>query len=280
MIFSLVRIELSKIFRKWRTYIGFLAIAVLVPIIQIAMLVEGERSINFMTRNLQESFVFVGNLLNGYLISYAILNALVVHIPFLITLVAGDLLAGEATAGTYRILVTRPVSRFKIVLSKFLSGLIYTNLLVLFLAIMSLGIGLLVFGVGELIVIKNVNILILSRTDVFWRFIMAYGFATLSMTVVLALAFLFSSLVENAIGPIVSTMAIIIVFVIISALNIEFFQSIRPYLFTNYMQSWRSFFDDPIDIQDILKSACVLAGHVIFFLGTTVYIFNKKDILS
>lgn len=280
MIFSLVSIELSKIFRKWRTYIGFMAIAVLVPIIQIAMLVEGERSINFMTRNLQQSFVFVGNLLNGYLISYAILNALVVHIPFLITLVAGDLLAGEATAGTYRILLTRPVSRFKLVLSKFLSGLIYTNLLVLFLAVMSLGIGLLVFGVGELIVIKNVNILILSRADVFWRFIMAYGYATLSMTVVLALAFLFSSLVENAIGPIVSTMAIIIVFVIISALDIEFFQSIRPYLFTNYMQSWRSFFDDPIDVQDILKSAAILLGHIVFFFGVTVYIFHKKDILS
>ncbi len=280
MIFSLIRIELAKIFRKWRTCIGFLAIAVLVPIIQIAMLVEGEKGINFMTRNLQQSFIFVGNLLNGYLISYAILNALVVHIPFLITLVAGDLLAGEATAGTYRILVTRPVSRFKIVLSKFLGGLIYTNLLVFFLAIMSLGIGLLVFGVGELIVIKNVNVLILSRSDVFWRFIMAYGFATLSMTVVLALAFLFSSLVENAIGPIVSTMAIIIVFVIISALDIEFFQSIRPYLFTNYMQSWRSFFDDPIDLSDILKSAAVLIGHIIFFFGVTVFIFSKKDILS
>jgi len=280
MIFSLISIELSKIFRKWRTYIGFLAIAILVPIIQIAMLVEGEKSINFMTRNLQQSFIFVGNLLNGYLISYAILNALVVHIPFLITLVAGDLLAGEATAGTYRILVTRPVSRFKIVLSKFLAGLIYTNLLVLWLAIMSLAIGILVFGIGELIVIKNVNILILARNDVFWRFLLAYGFAALSMTVVLSLTFLFSSLVENAIGPIVSTMAIIIVFVIISALDIEFFQSIRPYLFTNYMQSWRSFFDDPIDFQDLYKSAAVLIGHVIFFFGTTVYIFNKKDILS
>nr|AKQ03702.1 hypothetical protein [uncultured Ignavibacteria bacterium Rifle_16ft_4_minimus_38491] len=280
MIFSLISIELSKIFRKWRTYIGFLAIAILVPIIQIAMLVEGEKSINFMTRNLQQSFIFVGNLLNGYLISYAILNALVVHIPFLITLVAGDLLAGEATAGTYRILVTRPVSRFKIVLSKFLAGLIYTNLLVLWLAIMSLAIGILVFGIGELIVIKNVNILILARNDVFWRFLLAYGFAALSMTVVLSLTFLFSSLVENAIGPIVSTMAIIIVFVIISALDIEFFQSIRPYLFTNYMQSWRSFFDDPIDFQDLYKSAAVLIGHVIFFFGTTVYIFSKKDILS
>ena len=280
MIFSLISIELSKIFRKWRTYIGFLAIAILVPIIQIAMLVEGEKSINFMTRNLQQSFIFVGNLLNGYLISYAILNALVVHIPFLITLVAGDLLAGEATAGTYRILVTRPVSRFKIVLSKFLAGLIYTNLLVLWLAMMSLAIGILEFGIGELIVIKNVNILILARNDVFWRFLLAYGFAALSMTVVLSLTFLFSSLVENAIGPIVSTMAIIIVFVIISALDIEFFQSIRPYLFTNYMQSWRSFFDDPIDFQDLYKSAAVLIGHIIFFFGTTVYIFSKKDILS
>lgn len=280
MIFTLISIELSKIFRKWRTYIGFLAIAILVPIIQIAMLVEGENGINFMTRNLQESFVFVGNLLNGYLISYAILSALVVHIPFLITLVAGDLLAGEATAGTYRILVTRPVSRFKIVLSKFLAGFIYTNLLVLWLAIISMGIGLLVFGAGELIVITNENILILARNDVLWRFLLGYGFASLSMTVVLSLALLFSSLVENAIGPIVTTMAIIIVFVIISALNIEFFRSIRPYLFTNYMQSWRSFFNDPIDIQEIFKSALVLTGHVVFFFGATVYIFNKKDILS
>lgn len=280
MIFRLVTIELSKIFRKWRTYIGFLAIAVLVPVIQIAMLVEGEKGINFMTRNLQQSFVFVGNLLNGYLIAYTILNALVVHIPFLITLVAGDLLAGEATAGTYRILITRPVSRFKIVLSKFIGGLIYTNALVLFLAVMSLGIGLMIFGIGELIVIKNFNILILSRSDVMWRFVLAYGFATLSMSVVMSLAFLFSALVENAIGPIMSTMAIIIVFIIISAIDINFFQSIRPYLFTSYMQSWRSFFDNPIDAADIIKSAAVLAGHIILFFSITVFIFNRKDILS
>ncbi len=280
MIFTLIRIELLKVFRKWRTYIGFLAIAILVPIIQIAMLIEGEKGINFMTRNLQQSFIFVGNLLNGYLISYTILNALVVHIPFLITLVAGDLLAGEATAGTYRILVTRPISRSNIVLSKFFAGLIYTNLLVLWLAIMSLGIGLAVFGVGELIVLRNFNVLILSREDVFWRFLMAYGFAALSMTVVQSLAFLFSSLVENAIGPIVSTMAIIIVFVIISAIDIDFFQNIRPYLFTNYMQSWRSFFDDPVDMNEILKSSAVLIGHVVFFLVTTMFVFKKKDILS
>jgi ABC-2 type transport system permease protein len=277
---KIIKIELYKIFKKWRTYIGFIAIAVLIPIIQIAMLVEGEQSLNFMTRNLQQSFIFVGNLLNGYLVSYLILNALTIHIPFLVALVAGDLLAGEATAGTYRLLITRPVSRFKLVTSKFFAGIIYTNLLVLWLAVLSLGLGMIIFGAGELIVIKTSTVIIFARDDVFWRFILAYGFAALSMSVVASLAFLFSALVENAIGPIVSTMAVIIVFVIISAIEINIFQAVQPYLFTSYMASWRLFFDDPIDFAEITKSCLILAGHVVFFFGLAVYIFKRKDILT
>ena len=277
---TLVRIELYKIFKKWRTYIGFIAIAILVPVIQLAMLAEGERSLDFMTRNLQQSFVFVGNLLNGYLISYIILNGLVIHIPFLIALVAGDLLAGEAIAGTYRLLITRPVSRFKILSSKFLSGIIYTNLLVLWLAVISLGLGIIIFGVGELIVIKSSSIVIFPQYDILWRFLLGYSFASLSMMVVASLAFLLSSLVENAIGPIVSTMAIIIVFIIISAIDIDIFQKIKPFLFTTYMSSWRLFFDDPIDLSKILESTLILVGHILAFFGITVYIFHKKDILT
>jgi ABC-2 type transport system permease protein len=279
-MYTLVSIELYKIFKKWRTYIGFIAIAVLVPVIQLAMLAEGERSLDFMTRNLQQSFVFVGNLLNGYLISYIILTSLIIHIPFLIALVAGDLLAGEATAGTYRLLISRPVSRFKIITSKFIAGAVYTNLLVLWLALVSLGIGISIFGVGELIVIKSSSIIIFAKSDIFWRFVLGYGFASLSMMVVASLAFLFSSLVENAIGPIVSTMAIIIAFIIISAIDIDIFQKIKPFLFTNYMTSWRLFFDDPVDSSKIIQSALVLVGHIAAFFGAAFYIFYKKDILT
>ncbi len=277
---KLIRIELYKIFRKWRTYIGFLAIAILVPVIEIAMLIEGEKSISYMTRNLQQSFIFVGNLLNGYLITYIILGSLYIHIPFLIALVAGDLLAGEAAAGTYRILITRPVSRFKLVSSKFAAGLLYSYSLILWLALISLGLGILIFGVGELIVLKSSQIIIFAKNDVFWRFLLAFGFAPLSMSVVAALAFLFSSLVENAIGPIISTMAVIIILIIISAIEINFFQSIRPYLFTTYMSSWRLFFDDNINYPEVIKSCLILIGHVLLFFGATVIIFKRKDILS
>ncbi|MBK9097984.1 MAG: ABC transporter permease subunit [bacterium] len=280
MINTLVRIELLKIFRKWRTYIGFIAIGILVPLLHLAMYLEGEESINFVTRGLRDSFVLVGNLLNGYWISYIILNALTIHIPFLITLVAGDLLAGEATAGTYRLLVTRPVSRMQIVTSKFLGGLIYTSSLILFLAFMSLVIGLIIFGSGELIVAGSQAIIIFEKSDILWRFALAYGFAILSMMVVASLAIFFSSLVENAIGPIVATMAVIIIFIILSAFDVEILRELKPYLFTSYMMNWRDFFDDPMNYSEIMKSVFVLAGHIVVFFSATSFIFNKKDILS
>jgi len=280
MMTGLIKIELYKIFKKWRTYIGFIAIGLLVAIIQTAMYFEGQKSLDFMTRNIQESFLFVGNLLNGFFISYLILNMLAVHIPFLITLVAGDLLAGESTAGTYRILLTRPVSRLQVLSSKFIAGNIYTFSLILWLAIVSLGIGAILFGFGELIVIKSSTVIILDRNDVIWRFLLAYSFAALGMSVVCSLAFFFSSLVENAIGPIIATMAIIIVFVIVSAIDIELFKSVKPYLFTNYILSWRLIFSDPINTSKLLNAALILLGHIVLLYSVTALIFKRKDILS
>lgn len=276
---SMVYIELQKMFRKMRTYIGFIAIAVLVPIIQVALHFEGQGYIDFATQNLKQSFMFVGNLFNGYLIANIILQGLFIHIPFLIVLIGGDLLAGEATSGTYRMLITRPISRFQIVTSKFVAGVIYTNMLLAWLMILSLGVSVIIFGTGELIVLKD-KIYIFAENDVLWRFILAYGYATLSMTTVFALSFLFSSLVENAIGPIVASMAVIIIFIIISALPIEALNSVKPFLFTKHMAEWRSFMDDPVEYYDIFKSGLVLFAHIAGFYLITFYIFIKKDILT
>lgn len=276
---TLIGIEVFKIFKKWRTYIGFIAIAVLVPIIQLAIYLQGDNYINFMTQNIRQSFEFVGNLLNGYLIANIILQSLFIHIPFLIVLVGGDLLAGEATAGTYRLLLTRPVTRFQIISSKFFAGFIYTNLLLLFMMIMSLWVSIIIFGTGELIVLKD-KIYIFASGDVLWRFFLAYGFAVLSMSVVMSLAFLFSSLVENAIGPIVASMAVIIVFLILSAINVDFLAELKPYLFVTHMMQWREFFGDPVDYGKILNSVFILTAHLVFFYLLTLFIFKKKDILS
>ena len=279
-MFTLIQIELYKIFRKWRSYIGFIAITLLVVIIQVAISYEGARTLKFATRSLQQSFVFVGNFLNGYLVSHIIMNSLYIHIPFLVTLVAGDLMSGEATAGTYRMLIARPVSRFNIVTAKFIAGIIYTALLIIWLAALSMGLGTILFGTGELLTLQSSVLVIFARGDILWRFAYAYSFAIVSMSVVTALAFFLSALVENSIGPIITTMAIIIAFIIISAIDVSVFQSIKPYLFTNYMADWKSFFNKPTDYSTVWNSLLILGIHIFGLYGLTLFLFSRKDILT
>ncbi len=276
---TLIWIELQKMFKKWRTYIGFIAIGVLTPIVQITLYFTGDSYVESMTRSLQNSFVLVGNLFNGYLVANLILYSMFIHIPFLIVLVGGDILAGEATAGTYRMILTRPDSRFKIITSKFLAGIIYVTSLIAWLAFLSLGVSVLIFGTGELVSIRE-RLIIFAADDVLWRFLWAYLFSILSMSTVFALSFFFSSLVQNAIGPIVTTMAVIIILLILSALPIDFLDTLKPYFFTSHMPQWSGFFNDPIDSAEMLKSAGILLAHIVGLYAITTYIFVKKDILS
>ena len=274
-----IRVELAKVFSKWRTYIAFIAIGILIPVVVMSMVVEGNKYFDFATQALQQVFYFTGNLMNGYTVSYIIMGSLYVHIPFLVTLVAGDILAGEATGGTYRLLLTRPLSRSTMVTSKFVATLISTNLLVLFMAVVSMGLGIAALGTGELVVIQS-EITIIAANDTFWRFMIAYGFAALAMTTVSSIAFLLSSLVENAIGPIMSTMAIIIVFTIISAINIPAFDLVRPLFFTTHMQGWKHVFTDPVDWGRLMTSGSVLLGHIVACYALTLFIMRRKDILT
>ncbi len=271
--------ELLKTYLKWRTYIGFIAILVLVPVAEVALKLEGGSMIQRMTRGIDEDFLLVGNLFNGYFVTQFIMNALWVHIPFLISLVAGDQLAGEATGGTFRLLLIRPASRGRILLTKYITTLFYAFTLVVFLALVSLGLGLTLFGSGPLLVMGK-TFTIVAANELAWRMALAFGLATFSMWCVASLAFLFSSLVENAIGPIIGTMAVIITMLIISNIPVEVFRSIRPYFFTHYLTIWQKALDDPIPWKTIGNHLAIIGAHCIGFYIITWYIFVRKDILS
>lgn len=279
MILTATRVELAKVFSKWRTYIAFIAVGLLIPVVIIAMGAEGKEYFGFATQMLQSIFTFTGNLMNGYTVSYILLGSLYVHVPFLVTLVAGDILAGEATGGTYRLLLTRPLSRTTMVTSKFIATLISTNLLILFMAVLSMGLGIALLGIGEVAVIRS-QITILAADDVIWRFLLAYGYAALAMTTVSSIAFLFSSFVENAIGPIMTTMAIIIVFTILSAIDLPIFAAIRPLFFTTHMVGWKALFEDPVNVSEVATSAGILLLHVVGCYVGALLVIKRKDILT
>lgn len=279
-MWTLLQLELKKIFRKPRTYISFLAIAVMVWLIQLAFYSDGESYIRFGMQALTASFDVNGKVLNGYLICYIILQTFLMQVPLLIALVAGDMIAGEAGMGTLRLLLTKPAGRGELLAAKFGATMVYTVALLVWMAILALLGSVLIFGVGELMILRGSEVDIYPGADVLWRYTAAFGFATIAMMTVAALAFLLSALTDNGIGPIVATVSVVIVSTVLSTMDIPFFNRIKPYLFTTHMIGWKGFFYNPVPWSAIWKSLGILLGHIVVFYGLTWYIFKRKDILS
>lgn len=272
--------ELIKIAAKPRSYIGIGAITLIMGIILVAMRIDGMSFISFITAPFEQSLSFEGNILNGNLMAFIILQMLIIHVPLLIALVTGDQISGEGAMGTIRLLLTKPISRTSILFSKYLAGCAYTLVMLLWIAFIALIVGKWMFGSGDMIVLNSDGLTIFKESDVLWRFACGFSLAFLSLVMIATLSLTFSCFSDNSIGPIVSTMAVIILFTIISNLDVPVLHQIQPFLFTNHMTTWSNFFEDPIPTAEIIKSCTILLVHIFVLLGVAVYKFNKKDILS
>ena len=275
----LINIELFKIVKKPRTYIGFLAIFLIVGALQLAMYFEGEELISIAIQNLENDFRLEGKIINANLLTYILLNSIIIHIPILICLVTGDAIAGEAATGTLRLILQRPFKRSEIYIAKAITGFLYTISLMVFLAGMTYGLGLLLFGTGDLIVLRR-GVTVIASDDVTWRFFYAFCSGTLSMIVVASLSMMISSFVNNAIGPIVGTIAILIGLNIIFTLGAPIFKDILPYIFTSHITKWQYFFDFDIDNLVLQQSVVVQFVYILIFNLVGIWNFNRKDILT
>jgi ABC-2 type transport system permease protein len=293
-MWKLLQIELFKIFKRPRTYIPFAAIAAMILIIQLGLKFDGKSYLELMMSSLSDSFIIpYSMIMNGYLVAFIILNTLLIQVPLLVALVAGDMVAGEANMGTLRLLVTRPVSRTELMLVKFGASVIYTVLLLLWMALLALFLSMWLFGTNDMLIARNDVMEQIQGSDVLWRYMAAFCYATVALSTVAALAFLLSVFAENSIGPIVSTISIVIVLTILSEMRIPIYDNtVKPWLFTSHMLAWKGFFYSRSDgagaairgsvenLPAILRSLGILLGYIVVFVTAAIWAFRKKDILS
>ena len=291
-MWSLLKIELFKVFKRPRTYIAFIAVLAIVVLIQVAIYADGAKYMDFVLKDVKDNFDVIGNPLNGYFVCFVILQTLLIHVPLLVALVSADMIAGEANMGTLRLLITKPVSRTKLLLSKFFASAIYAVILLIWIAILGLFVSMLIFGTDGLMNAKSYEIIILNGNDIFWRYLCAFGYAAIALITVSSLGFFFSIFAENSLGPIVATMSVIIVFTILTTLDIPLFQSVKDYFFTSHMIAWKGFFEMKLNadgesipgtirnLPAVLRSAGVLLLHIVLLVGASIFIFKRKDVLS
>jgi ABC-2 type transport system permease protein len=277
---ALLKNELVKISRRPRSYIGFAVVTFICSMLQFAFYQDGNSILSFVTQQLENSFAIQGKILNGNLVCFILLQTLIVQLPLLVALVTGDIMSGETASGTIRFLLTRPASRTRIVLAKWVASLIYTLALLVWLGILALFVSRAIFGTSDMIAMTSDALTIIPADDINWRYGYAFLIAFLSLSLIASLANMLSCIMDNSITPIVTVMAIVIIFTIIGTFEAPIFDAIRPYLFTTHMISWRSMFEEPLPKADILQSCFVLLGHIAVFLGVSIVYFNRKDIVS
>lgn len=297
-MWQLLQIELFKISKRPRTYIAFAVITALCLIFQFAFKMDGNNYLNLMLQNVDVDFDLDKNkAINGYFMCYIILNTLLVQVPILVALIAGDAISGEANMGTLRLLLTKPIGRTQIILAKFLASVIFTVVLLLWMAVCALLLSLAIFGAEDMTIFRVKGdeslIMVISKDDVLWRYMAAFAYATVALTVIAALALLLSVFAENSIGPIVASVCIVIVCTVVSNINVPIIdKNVKPWLFTSDLVGWKGFFYIQVDDTQtpikgslenwpaIRTSLLKLLANIGVLLSVAVVAFRRKDVLS
>ncbi len=276
---SLFYNEIIKIIYKRRTYISFLLITLLIPFIIYAIDYGALSLQNKIYGQMQDSFLFIGSIVNGYFSTYLIIAVLISHMPFLSTIVPSEIISGEYSKGTFRIYLTRPISRGHVFISKILVVFLYTTVMMFYFFFYSLIVSYIILGGGELIVFHK-GILLLSEDDIIWRFFVSFLFSNFVMIVVASLCLLFSSFSKNSVTPIISTISIVFIGTAISFIPIDIFEQIDPYLFTGYIDIFLLAFHDPLPYDVFINCFIVSGLWSLAFILIAYYNFTHRDILE
>jgi ABC-2 type transport system permease protein len=281
---TLLKLELEKLFRSRGFYLSF---AVLVGFVVLmlwgfytyAARKTGGQAVEQFKYTYESKEYF-----NGLTFAlYSVLFSFTLLLPIFVSMSAGSQIAGEARAGTLRMICTRPISRASLVLSKFLVTALHTFLLLGFFIILNLLVGLIFVGWGNLELYPGPLNLVdapgkIMRNDALMRFGYAALTGTWALLVVAALALLCSVVFESPVQATVMTIAAYLTLYIVG--RVEFFEHLRPYFFTTDMEFWRDVFKPEIPLQNLWHYACVCGAYTAGLLLSTVIIFERKDVVT
>ncbi len=278
MIKNLIQNEAKKTLHKKRTYISFILITILIPFI-VAAIDDGGKTLELnIYGQLADSFLFYGSVINGYLSTYIIVAILISHMPFLSTIVASEIVSGEYSKGTFRMYLTRPVSRNKILMSKLIIVLFYTTIMMFFFFTYTLLVSFLWLGGGDLAVFHD-GLLLLAEDDVLWRFALAFILSNFVMLSVSCLCFLISTVSRNSVTPIIITISIVFIGTAVAFIPIPIFEKVNPFLFTGYIDIFLTAFHDPLPLNKYYNLFFITTVWSLLFIIISFKSFKNKDIL-
>ena len=214
----------------------------------------------------------------------ALALVLPVFLPITVALVSGDAIAGEASTGTLRYLLVRPVGRLRLLTAKLVSVGAFVLLAVVFVTITSYIVGVLLFGfgadaaVGGAGGITSLSGVVLTPLQLAGRTAATVGYLALCMLAIGAIGLFFSTLTDSPLAAALGVLAFVVVSAILLPLDAA--AGIRFYLPTTHWLAWIDLFRDPILWRAVREGVFVQLGYIVVAFGAAWANFATKDVTS
>jgi ABC-2 type transport system permease protein len=280
MFIRQLRSELWKLFGKKRTYIGFGAFLVA----QNAMLLAFHYS-NWQrttARLLEGNGYFAEQYISALTVAVIMLiPQILLLMPLYACLVGGDIVAKETEDGTMRMILCRPISRLRLLIVKWVAGLVFCLALVLALGLMALFFARMWFPWGDMFVFAPGPVRVfslMSAWDGLGYYALAHGVLAINAVTMFALAFMFSCFNMKPAAATILALTFLLANLVLE--NMPFFEEYKEFCLTNHFRCWLMVFSQPIQWPEIFKSLSVIAAFncTAFLVGVSA--FQIRDIKS
>ncbi len=268
----MLRVELAKAARRWRTWLLAAALAGVPCLIVLAVKLSPPTG-----ADAGDAPPFLLQIVRNGL--FAPLTGLAVVQPFFLSLAvglfAGDAIAGEAQAGTLRSLLVRPVERPRLIGAKYGAAIVLIGLMLLAVVVAGLVAGGLFFGFAPLPTLSGTT---LSIPETLLRIGGAALYILLAAFGVTALGVFVSTLTDSGPGAIVATVVLAIASQVLE--QIPSLHAIHPFLPTHGWLGYTGLFRFPVDWGAMRVGLIVSAVYTVVFLGASLAWFGRKDVTA
>ncbi len=200
--------------------------------------------------------------------------------PLYVALVGGDLVAKEAEDGTLRMILSRPVSRLRIVTIKWLAGALFSVVLVIVLGISGIAFASVFFPPGNMFAVLPVDNIfgLFDLREGAVRYASAIGLMTFMAVTVMGIGWMFSCFNMK---PAAATILALSVFLVSRLIQeIPYFHDLQAWFITYHTHFWMKVFAQPIPWPDMCQSVSILFGFNLTFFIIGAVAFQVRDIKS
>ncbi|RJL32026.1 ABC transporter permease [Bailinhaonella thermotolerans] len=263
------RSELGLVFRRPRNLVMLGVLALVPVVVGVALrIAQGEVS--------AEGGAFAQVTGNGLMLAFgAFAVMLPLFLPLAAAVVAGDSIAGEASRGTLRYLLVTPVSRTRLLVTKFAVIAVYCLAATATVAASASIAATVLFSPDGMTTLSGT---VISGWEMIGRLALAALYLGLGLSALGAVGLALSTMTEAPIAAIAATVVLSVAAQILGA--IPQLDVISPYLLTSAWSGFDAVLRDPMAVSDLRDGLLVFAAYIVIAGAVAWARFADRDITS